>query len=116
MNRAPSRPGGRRRWPWSRYVTPRNPSVEERPEIVADDEPGVLVTVTGTVQTLRRADGDRQAEWSAAWLKEGESGRWGRSSDGNDAAVYSKGAAWRRPAVEEATLEDQGWTREEGGK
>jgi hypothetical protein len=97
-------------------VERRRRSLEERPETVADDEPEVLATGAGTVHTLRRAGGDRRAGWLAAWLKEGGSGRWGRPGDGNDAAVYSKGAAWGRPAVEEAMPEGQGWTREEVGK
>ena len=87
-----------------------NMFVEERPETVADDKPEVLATGTGTVHTLRRAG------WPAASSKEGGSGRRGRSGDGNDATVYSKGAAWRRPAVEEAAPEGQGWAREEVGK
>ena len=87
----------------------RRGPLEESPETVADEEPEVLATGPGTVHTLRRADGDRRVGWSAAWLEEGGSGRWGLSGEGIDAAAtYSKGAARRRPAVEEATLEGQG--------
>ena len=103
----PAMPEGveRRRW-----------SLEKRPETVADDDPEVLATGTGTVHTLQRAGGDRRVGWPASSSKEGGSGRWGRSGDVNDAAVYSKGAPWRRPSVEEAAPEGQGWAREEVGK